>query len=357
MCIECINRICCGSVNLNPRELALTDQYNEFTKKFLATRKTTLGFLSIVAVLSICINAYNFYDTEQLVIQISNQLNNDTVNVIVQIINALLGYFLAITIIIAVLIITMYMTWYKYRFNMTLSKVLGGIIILYPIILLYIPAKSIIYAYLSTGEYIIDVAIVWGVIFLIIDIVISSSVPTLLLLQTFLMRISSLSMQFQKVHEYRIIPLVLMIVYIPIYLILFGILFEITNDYWIYGFVITYTTYLMTPIICQNKYAYYLSWIFGIASLIIVGYLLLTYLQYNIYLAIIQSYSQCLLTNLLVSDFVNSIIMKFKNPDLDQEFGTLMKDLGYDHDEKIRLTLSEMELSNRKSIINITING
>ena len=222
--------------------------------------------------------------------------------------------------------------------------------ILYPVFLLYIPAKSIATTYINTGYDVIDTIAIMFIVMEIIVLVIVKSVPALFLLQTFLMRISSLSIQFKKVHEYRIIPLVLMIVYVPIYSIVLGIFFEFVNDYWIYVFIITYTAYLIMPLICFNNYTYYLSWISGIASLIIMGYLLLYYIKYNIFTSLISSYAQCLQINLLVSDYINSLIMKNKITEVDPEFSILMKDLGYDDNgETIQLAASEIDLSNYKT--------
>ena len=47
MCLECLNRICCGNVKLTDREIQLTGGFNEVSMKFLAKRKTMLGFLLI----------------------------------------------------------------------------------------------------------------------------------------------------------------------------------------------------------------------------------------------------------------------------------------------------------------------
>jgi hypothetical protein len=339
MCIECIGRICCGNVNLNQNEIQLTSGYNIISQKFLAKRKTTLGFLSICALIGVMYNIYLLTNIINDLETLSDKYDNNTVNILIEIYKGLLGYLFAYDIIILGFIVAMYYFWSNYKLGSKLSLTLWIIINTMPIILLYVPIKTIIYNYID-GWFTPFIAII--IIALIFYVAISMLIPVLIVVQTFLLRINSLFREFEKTYEYRIISTVLIMIYVPIYLVIVSVLFQVTNDYLIYGFIITYTIFLIIPIVTRNDYIVYTSWAFGISAIVFLGVLMNMYFNVNIYSSFISGYIRSLLIDLLVTDFINTTIMNNKSAEADSKFNVLMRDFGYCNEEKTQLTTVEI---------------
>ena len=147
------------------------------------------------------------------------------------------------------------------------------------------------------------------------------------------MKTNSLFREFEKTYEYKIISTVLTMIYVPIYLVVMSVLFQFTNNYWIYGFIILYTLFLAIPL-TSNNYARYVSWLFGAFAIMILGYLMATYFGYNIITAFISGYVRSLLVDLLITDFINSAIMNNKHMEIDSKFNVWMRDFGYINEEQ-----------------------
>lgn len=340
MCIECISRICCGNVNLSQEEIRLTFQYNEITQKFLAKRKTILGFLFIWLSIGIIYDIYLLTAEISNMEELSHEIDDYTINVVIKIYEGLLGYLFAYDVITLMFVFVMYYFWNNYRINSKLSLALWIILNTMPIILLYILIKTVINQYIDPS--LLSFALIIILIAEIFYVAVSMLIPALSMLQILLLKTNSLFREFEKTYEYRIISTVLTMIYIPIYLVAISVLFQITNDYLIYYFIVTYTLFLIIPTITSNDYAIYISRIFGLASIIILGSILYADFGYNIYQVFISGYVRSLLVDLLITDFINITIMNNKSAEIDSKFNILMKDFGYYIEEEHKLTNVEI---------------
>lgn len=340
MCLECLNRICCGNVNLTQREIQLTSNFNEISKKFLAKRKTILGFLSIWYSLIIINDIYSMIEIISDINSAIDVANNNTVIILLRILEGLISYLFAYDVVALMLIIVMYYFWNNYKLNSKLSLILWFIINSMPIILLYVPIRAIINNYVDNYWIALGLfTLIAGELFFYI--ITNMLIPALSMIQIFLLKTNSLFREFDKTYEYKIISTVLTMIYIPVYLVVLSVLFQLINDYWVYGFVISYTLFLVIPLITTHNYYRYVSWIFGLSAIIILGYLMWTYFGYNIYIPFITGYIRSLLIDLLITDFLNSTIMNNKSIELDSKFNILMKDFGYITEDRIQLTTIE----------------
>lgn len=340
MCIdECLSRICCGHVNLSQREIELTPGFNEISQGFLAKRKTILGFLSICYLIGMIYDIYLLSTTINALESISKQIDDNTVTVIIKIYEGLLGYLFTYDILTLVFIIVMYYFWNNYKLGSKLSLALWIILNTMPVILLYIPMATIMNNYIDPS--LMSGLIIITIIILVFYVAINMLIPALTMLQIFLLKTNALFREFEKTYEYKVIATILIMIYVPIYLVIVSVMFQITNNYLIYGFVVTYTIFLVVPTITSNNYVIYISWAFGVSAIVILGTLMWTYFGYNIYSTFISGYIRSLLIDLLITDFINSTIMNNKLTEQDSKFNVLMRDFGYHNEEKIQLTLTE----------------
>lgn len=282
-----------GEIVVSPsEEIHLSKIDSTFTKKYLVQRKTICKLALFFYFLGCIINTIVFFavdHTDDYPIQYYFNI-------------CLIGY---LYIQFGLLFVMCY-DWNEFRISSSFSKMLGFMIIYLPLLLLYIP-------YIALIEEDLFIALP----FILYEIS-QFLTPPLLLLQTVLFRSNSLSNKFKTESKFKLISSVLLKIYICIVWIIFGILYQITQDFVIVLFVFSYTLSLSIDTE-KNKFGFktrsdyivlVLNYVFTITSLFSAIFIFYTYFGINLVRLTISGYIQYCLMSIIVDDSIMNLIIE-----------------------------------------------
>ena len=169
--------------------------------------------------------------------------------------------------------------WKDYK-KSSIFTIISGIIIvfLHPLIL-YIHYRNII----NIGDDIVDDFTEFGIVLQVFYKIVNFIIPNLLLIQSMINTFSKLACIFTDSYELMFAKYILLMVYIPLYTIIFGLLYHINYDPKILVFVVFYTLYLLLTVVTKysnnniNIIKKFFEIIFGIITVFVGYYMFLNF--------------------------------------------------------------------------------
>lgn len=311
--METIKRLCCSesSTTVSDSEhCKLNTQHNSMhkdTKQFLANRKTMLRFVMIVNIFIFLIEIIMF-------INIIVSLERNSLEYIVIITTSLTNFI--ITLIKLMFIIYAQIHWYNYRKSSNSILLCAVVIFIFPIIALYIPYKQFI-------GYDDDIIIQNLILFVILKMLINMSMPIIFMLQMKITVIRKLIKQMNDVSEFKYLAIPITVIYLLLINVGIGTVFQIIQDMRIFGFGLSYSTYLIISLlknVFSRSYHKYLSNFLAFIeiSVIISTIILFAFLSIDYYLddminVSLASISALILAGIIYRDIFIRLLFIIRN--------------------------------------------
>lgn len=321
--MEWCKRLCCpiNWTTVSQEERTTIGASTECFPRFLLKRKT---LLQIVFVLNIL---YNISD----IVELSNisKYSDDT-----QLTDSSFSKFVAIIVILfiinlarTVLLFLAQYNWNKYKFSIMMIGISGIVTLYLQIFIMFAPIDSLVETkgdiIEKSGNYLI---IMINMLYFYIQLF----MPSIMLINSILFATDNLTSIFNDSGELKIINKVLVAIYVPVYTILFLIIYQIaTSIIHISGFpqlyitlgVIVWLLYTLKVLstLFQHPKKWYAETIINITLLIIVYILLSKLLGKDVVIMLIKTLLQMYISYLSISvatnDFIMYILMTFRNKD------------------------------------------
>lgn len=331
--ISCLKRTCCNIVNVTEDELEKVADMNQVTQRFLVKRASIINCLFTLISLDMLIMMILFILTfaGTSVMTIAGD-KSDVINGLV-IITVLIIY-LSIDTIQYQIIKRWSQTWSDYKTSVYYSKCMAVILYLfYPIISSY--------TYSDNPE--------GNTIKLFLD-VINTAISIISTIHIFILRTNSLVKEVNNSYEYKIISNILKAIYIPVVMIVFGIMIDYTKDPLIISFAFCYFVLITCSLFIRDSVGEKIEELFSLGCFIlfiaIIGDNDLIFFG-----IIIKIYINYIVTSVVVIDLTNEMIMK--NRANVQESGggitCIMKDTEFGTSDLQRLISSSLRSATRET--------
>jgi len=220
-------------------QIELTDRENEILqypqklKQYLVKRKYNLSILLILLIIELSYLLYDFFTN---VDKIREYLTPESATKYIAI---------AITIIFQIvaevgLVCQAIYDWNTYLKSSKFTLLYLFLKIVGSLLLLFIPYKDIIVS--SSQTNVVNVALIVYEIFY-------RNIPSVLLVQSIIIQSNVLATIFKMTIEFKTIRCVASLIYLPIFLVITGLLFQIYSSNYLLGFVIAYLIFILLSLI------------------------------------------------------------------------------------------------------------
>ena len=316
MCLDCIKQTCCDIVTIDPDELDKVRNMHENTRRFLVKRKTIMECLQTMMGLVIII------DVVMLILTIVTSLgvvysNNGLELAIIGTAGILASIILAIILVVSYVcyhfIKLWHNSWYNYKDSIVYSKYLAFMIYV------AFPLTGLLFA-ISNGDVAVLLIKVIGIIIITISTI-----------HTFILKSNTLIKEISNSYEYKIISRILKIVYIPIAVIILGIICVSDPRIITILFAISYIVMISISTITDNPINKKMesgSSIICVILIIIIGIVS----SPGVLGIMLGTYVNYVINSVIVVDLMNEWIMNNRTgpQDSNEVISQLMKDTGFE---------------------------
>lgn len=317
MCLDCIKQTCCDTVTISANDLEKIAGVHETTKKFLAKRKTIIECLQtimgIVIITSITLLVLVIVATSIALSNTSNGLELAIVGGIGIFSIIFLVISLVINYIIYHFIKLWHNIWHDYKNSIVYSKYLA--------IIIYIvgPLVGLLAFASNTASQTAGLIKLTSTVVMIISTI-----------HTFILKSNTYIREISDSHEYKVISRILKLVYIPLAVIILGIICIASVDVLFILFTISYIVMLSISIIIDNPINEKIESISSITCIILIITMGIISNPGTIAF-MLSAYAYYVINSVIVVDLVNEWIMKNRTgaQGTNESIAILMRDTGF----------------------------
>lgn len=301
-------------VTVSQKEDLLIGNLSDISKKFIVRRKTILTVIAVITTISTILSIVD-------VINMYTSLNIEDPIITGKSINYLL--MLDIFSLLIVLLKSGFLwlaryNWNNYKKSSTCILISGFFCLYIQLLELFIPLRKIIT--LNDDSNFADN---FSLFYSIANILLNKIVyyfPSIFLIQSIIGRTNVLMMIFTDSCIFMILYKTLVAIYIPLYTIIIGLIFQLTVDVLLFFIWLLYTIQLLLPLIAM-QWKTMIETLISII-LLILSYILLDTYNYNLIQILIQSFFGYLFISVVLSDYIIRVIMNHR---LNNEKTTLIE--------------------------------
>lgn len=297
------------NTNLSQYEISkLPENMELINKQYLAQRKTVL---SIVMFFYILTNTNLVYLCTQL------QMNDD----ITKIVGSIIILLTVLSLVSTIMVCAARYHWNNYKISSWFVIAMYFTIVIAPIAVLFVPYNQL----LSSDSIVENFFTNMKVTSTIAELTYGMVVPSVMMIQNILSCSRSLANIYDKTKEFKIAIFIMIIVYLPIFLIVIGVAYqadamiqffmngEFSYDILIIIFMFTYMFHMFAPIFIKGSWQQLAQLCTGI-PLIIIAYTISLKYDVSLIQLFIRSFIASLFTNAFVSDSLITIVTSFNTP-------------------------------------------
>jgi hypothetical protein len=281
----------------------LNGTFDPKTKRILVKRKTLIRIIIIFKIISLGFTVFHFVTAVK---NDEHSITHDSYTNLMYII----GSILFIDVCNCVLLYFAQMCWYIYRYSANYVLISGFLTLYLNLIFIYIPYRNVIT--MATGVNLVDTVFNWYIFITIVFTMLKFLMPNLLVIQSMIRSSNSLLKTFPAISEFKIMSIVLISSYIPVYILVLGVIYQYNYDNLIIGFVIVYTVYLVLPLYLKNKISHQIFNIVSSIALFILAGFLLDSFGVNIIDLFVGGLIEYMHINLILTDFLISTASWYK---------------------------------------------
>ena len=327
MCWECIKRTCCNIVEIESSELDKIRHLNPITQKFLVKRKSIIGCLNNMTMIGIV-----FYIILMIIVIAGVSLNSNGVIIDIGIVAMII-----LTIILCYLITKYYFikkwyeSWYDYKNSMYYSKIIALTYVIQPIIGL------LNYTNGNNGAALNNMVNLIAIFPAIVSVI-----------HVFILKSNNLTKEINTSYEYRIISLILKVIYIPIVIPILGIAIALVGNIWFTLFAVTYVLLITVSLIINNQINEKIEDILAMICFVLIGIMGFAY-DIAIISKMLIIYIDYVTTSVVITDLTNDWIMKNRDhiQDFEGNIGIIARDNGYNNTELTQLRINDIQSDNK----------
>lgn len=278
-------------------------------KKLLAQRKTRLSVVIFSYLLSNSFGIYNYVEMD----------TSDFVNQIVQYI--LIGFSCLDILCLLILCVARY-HWNNYKMSSSCVISIYFIKIIVPIISLFVPYRE-----LFNNDDMQD-GLIQGVLLIVLSTVaLNLLIPNITMIHNIITSSNTLAVHYPTTQEFKIASTVMLIFYVPIFMIVTGLVYQIDGFYQamvaddlaksydklIVASIMLYVAYIIVPSLFKGKYRTLMQMVLGI-PLFVMMYFTLNKYDVHLLLIVVSGFISTLYTNMFVNDALITIVFMFTRP-------------------------------------------
>lgn len=297
------------NTNLSQYEISkLPENMELINKQYLAQRKTVL---SIVMFFYILADVYDVYYCFNI-----RLTNNET-----KVIGFIDILFVALHLISTIMVCAARYHWNNYRISSKFVIAVYFAIIIAPVTVLFVPYNQILINDSTIDNFFTNMEIAS----IMIPIAYNMIIPCIAMIQNIFSCSRSLANIYDRTKEFKIAIFVMIIFYLPIFLIVIGVAYQadamiqtfLLNDspydILIIVFMFMYMFHMIVPVFIKGRWQQLSQLCSGIPLIIILYMFSLKY-EFSIWQFFIRSFISSLFTNTFVSDSLITIVTSFNTP-------------------------------------------